>query len=298
MKNQNLPGLSPSLKLFAAVVCSFALIISDSRSHWSTEMRVYTDTIFSPLYLIAHSPFKLTSAFREQIRTRSQLVEDNRHLNETLMLLKSELLKYGQLKHENIKLRALLESPIQLDSRVEVAEIMNVATDPFQQQIVINKGSENGVYVGQPIIGEDGIVGQVVTVSTKMSRALLITDREHSIPIRVVRNDFRAIASGTGKIDELILSDLPRNVDIRQGDLLVSSGLGGKFPSGYPVARVTEFNPDNGVGFAEVKAKPLEKLSRLRYVLLMWPSEFFTPDGKNIGLASARFLNDGVADVQ
>lgn len=141
-------------------------------------------------------------------------------------------------------------------------------------------------------------MGQVVTVSTKMSRALLITDREHSIPIRVVRNDFRAIASGTGKIDELILSDLPRNVDIRQGDLLVSSGLGGKFPSGYPVARVTEFNPDNGVGFAEVKAKPLEKLSRLRYVLLMWPSEFFTPDGKNIGLASARFLKDGVADVQ
>ncbi|MBO6070547.1 MAG: rod shape-determining protein MreC, partial [Succinivibrionaceae bacterium] len=205
MRNQNLPGLSPSLKLLIAIACSLSLIVSDSRSHWSTELRVYTDTIFSPLYLIANTPFELNSAFREQIRTRSQLVEDNRHLNETLMLLKSELLKYGQLKHENAKLRALLESPIQLDSRVEVAEIMNVATDPFQQQVVMNKGTENGVYIGQPIIGEDGIVGQVVTVSNKMSRALLITDRNHSIPVRVVRNDFRAIATGTGKIDELVL---------------------------------------------------------------------------------------------
>lgn len=298
MRNQNLPGLSPSLKLLIAIACSLSLIVSDSRSHWSTELRVYTDTIFSPLYLIANTPFELNSAFREQIRTRSQLVEDNRHLNETLMLLKSELLKYGQLKHENAKLRALLESPIQLDSRVEVAEIMNVATDPFQQQVVMNKGTENGVYIGQPIIGEDGIVGQVVTVSNKMSRALLITDRNHSIPVRVVRNDFRAIATGTGKIDELVLQDLPRNIDIKEGDLLVSSGLGGKFPAGYPVARVTEFIADNGVGFSEVKAKPLEKLSRLRYVLLMWPSEYFTPDGQNLGLASAKFLIDGMTDVQ
>ncbi|MBO6069582.1 MAG: hypothetical protein J6P43_00770, partial [Succinivibrionaceae bacterium] len=91
---------------------------------------------------------------------------------------------------------------------------------------------------------------------------------------------------------------LPRNIDIKEGDLLVSSGLGGKFPAGYPVARVTEFIADNGVGFSEVKAKPLEKLSRLRYVLLMWPSEYFTPDGQNLGLASAKFLSDGTTDVQ
>lgn len=294
MKNQNLPGLSPSLKLIMAVILSFSLIISDSRSHWSADVRVYADTLFSPLYLIANTPYDLTFAFGEQLRTRSQLVDDNRHLHETLMLLKSELLKYGQLKHENTKLRALLESPLQSDSRVEVAEIMNVATDPFQQQIVINKGIENGVYAGQPIIGEDGIVGQVVSVANKMSRALLITDRNHSIPVRVVRNDFRAIATGTGKINELVLADLPRNIDMRVGDLLVSSGLGGKFPSGYPVARITEIVSDNGIGFAEVKARPLEKLSRLRYVLLMWPSEYFTDEGENIGMASSEFLRAGL----
>ena len=291
-------GIPPSFRFFIAALLSIGLVLADTSLHLSKEIRVSVDTLMSPLYSVANSPSVLTSAMRQQMRTRYQLVEDNRRLQETLMLLKGELLKYGQMKQENEKLRALLGSPIQSDSRVEVAEIMSVATDPFEQRIVINKGKQAGVYEGQPLIGEDGIIGQITDVSPNMSRAILISDRRHSIPVRDIRNDIRGIASGTGQVDMLIMDDLPRNVDIQVGDLLVTSGLGGKFPRGYPVARVVEYSPDNGTGFAEVKARPIEDLNRIRYVLLMWPTEYFAPDGQNLGREIVNYIKNGVSLVR
>jgi rod shape-determining protein MreC len=291
-------GLPVAYRFIIAALLSLGLVLADTSLHISKEIRVPVDTILGPLYSVANTPAVAAYAARQQLRTRYQLVEDNRRLQETLMLLKSELLKYGQMKQENEKLRALLGSPIQSDSRVEVAEIMSVATDPFEQRIVINKGKLAGVYEGQPLIGEDGIVGQITDVSPYMSRALLISDRNHSVPVRNVRNDIRGIAGGTGFVDMLVIDDLPRNVDIRVGDLLVTSGLGGKFPRGYPVARVVEYSPDNGTGFAEVKARPVEDLSRLRYVLLMWPAEYFAPDGQNTGSQSIDFVKRGVSLVR
>ncbi|MBQ8707364.1 MAG: rod shape-determining protein MreC [Succinivibrionaceae bacterium] len=299
MKQQDqFRGIPVSIRFFIAALLSLGLVLADTSLHLSKEIRGSVDTIFSPLYSMANSPAALSSAVRQQMRTRYQLVDDNRRLQETMMLLKGELLKYGQMKQENEKLKALLGSPIQSESRVEVAEIMSVATDPFEQRIVINKGRLAGVYEGQPLIGEDGIVGQITDVSPNMSRAILISDRKHSIPVRNVRNDIRGIAQGTGLVDMLVMDDLPRNVDIKVGDLLVTSGLGGKFPRGYPVARVVEFSPDNGTGFAEVKARPVESLNRMRYVLLMWPSEYFTPGGQNMGLESLDFLKKGVSLVR
>ncbi len=291
-------GLSVAYRFLIAVVFSIVVILVDSTLHLSKEIRAQVDGLLGPFFIVANAPSALADSLQQVMRTRAQLVEDNKKLQETLMLLKGELLKYGQLKQENEKLRSLLESPIQSDSRVEVAEIMSVATNPFEQQIVINKGKEDGLYEGQPLIGEDGIVGQITVVSHQMSRALLLSDRNHSLPVRVVRNDIRAIAHGTGIIDELVMSNLPRNVDIKVGDLLVTSGLGGKFPRGYPVARVVEYSPDNGTGFAEVKARPVENLSRLRYVLLMWPVEYFPNGSINIGQTSLDFANQGVSSVQ
>jgi rod shape-determining protein MreC len=292
-------GIPPSYRFFVAALLSIGLVLADTSLHISKEIRVSVDTLMGPLYSVANTPSVLTSALHQQMRTRYQLVEDNRRLQETLMILKGELLKYAQMKQENEKLRALLGSPIQSDSRVEVAEIMSVATDPFEQRIVINKGKLAGVYEGQPLIGEDGIIGQITDVSPNMSRAILISDRKHSIPVRNIRNDIRGIASGTGQVDMLIMDDLPRNVDIKVGDLLVTSGLGGKFPRGYPVARVVEYSADNGTGFAEVKARPIEDLNRIRYVLLMWPSEYFTPNGQNMGLESINYIkNHGVSLVR
>ncbi len=299
MKQQDqFKGLPVAYRFFIAAFVSLGLVVADTSLHISKEIRVPVDTILSPIYSVANSPSTMSTAVRQQMRTRYQLVEDNRRLQETLMLLKSELLKYSQMKQENEKLRALLGSPIQSDSRVEVAEIMSVATDPFEQRIVINKGSTDGVYEGQPLIGENGIIGQITDVSPNLSRAILISDRKHSLPVRVVRNDIRGIASGTGQIDMLVMDDLPRNVDIQVGDLLVTSGLGGKFPRGYPVARVVDYSADNGTGFAEVKARPIEDLNRLRYVLLMWPAEYFSPSGQNMGRESIDFIKQGVSFVR
>jgi rod shape-determining protein MreC len=158
-----------------------------------------------------------------------------------------------------------------------VARILSVDSDPFVYQVVIDKGVEHHVYEGQPVVNDQGVIGQVVSVGKTSSRVLLITDISHALPVRVLRNDLRAIASGTGNINELTLKNLPRNVDIKDGDILVTSGMGGHFPEGYPVAKVTRFANEEQSPFAEIKAEPLATLDRLRYVLLLWQ------DAKSMG---------------
>lgn len=151
-----------------------------------------------------------------------------------------------------------------------VAELLSVDSDPFSHQVLINKGALDGVYNGQPVINDQGVVGQVLHVGSTTSRVLLITDSSHGIPVRVLRNDLRAIASGSGELDKLELRNLPRNTDVQVGDLLVTSGLGGRFPEGYPVATVTRSDYVEGKPFAQIEAKPLVALDRLRYLLLLW----------------------------
>jgi rod shape-determining protein MreC len=151
-----------------------------------------------------------------------------------------------------------------------VAELLSVDSDPFSHQVLINKGALDGVYNGQPVINDQGVIGQVLHVGSTTSRVLLITDSSHGIPVRVLRNDLRAIASGSGELDKLELRNLPRNTDVQVGDLLVTSGLGGRFPEGYPVATVTRSDYVEGKPFAQVEAKPLVALDRLRYLLLLW----------------------------
>ena len=151
-----------------------------------------------------------------------------------------------------------------------VAELISVDSDPFSHQILINKGALDGVYNGQPVINDLGVIGQVLHVGSTTSRVLLITDSSHGLPVRVLRNDLRAIANGGGELDRLELRNLPRNTDIQVGDLLVTSGLGGRFPEGYPVATVTRADYVEGKPFAQVEAKPLVPLDRLRYMLLLW----------------------------
>ncbi len=150
------------------------------------------------------------------------------------------------------------------------AEVLRVDTNPFSLNVIINRGEKDGVYEGQPVINEQGVVGQVVSVARTTSRVLLLSDANHSIPVIDTRNGVRAIASGTGVINELAINNIPRNVDIKEGDLLVTSGLGGKFPSGYPVAKVVKYEGREGAQFAEIKAVTFASLDRLRYMLLIW----------------------------
>lgn len=263
-------GPSLQLRLFLAVIISVAAIVADSRFGVFTHVRVYLSSLVSPLQYIANAPGTLLDTMSTQVQTRSSLIEQTKQQEQQLFTLRSRLLKLDQLEHENQRLRELLGSPVHKESRKMVAELLSVDSDPFSHQVLINKGALDGVYNGQPVINDQGVVGQVLHVGSTTSRVLLITDSSHGIPVRVLRNDLRAIASGSGELDKLELRNLPRNTDVQVGDLLVTSGLGGRFPEGYPVATVTRSDYVEGKPFAQIEARPLVALDRLRYLLLLW----------------------------
>ncbi|WP_439824837.1 rod shape-determining protein MreC [Aeromonas caviae] len=263
-------GPSLQLRLFLAVIISVAAIVADSRFGVFSHVRVYLSSLVSPLQYIANAPGTLLDTMSTQVQTRADLIEQTKQQEQQLFTLRSRLLKLDQLEHENQRLRELLGSPVHKESRKMVAELLSVDSDPFSHQVLINKGALDGVYNGQPVINDQGVVGQVLHVGSTTSRVLLITDSSHGIPVRVLRNDLRAIASGSGELDKLELRNLPRNTDVQVGDLLVTSGLGGRFPEGYPVATVTRSDYVEGKPFAQIEAKPLVALDRLRYLLLLW----------------------------
>jgi len=172
-----------------------------------------------------------------------------------------------------VRLRALLNSSALLRDDVLVAELIGVSPDPVRHQLVLNKGETDGVFVGQPLIDANGLMGQVVEVSAGHSRALLITDATHSIPVQVNRNGVRAIAEGTGALGTLESHHVSATTDIQEGDLLISSGLGGRFPVGYPVAVVSQIERDPGRAFARILAVPSAALDRSRHVLLVFTTD-------------------------
>ena len=286
-------GLSLQLRLFVAVLLSIAGIVADARFHLFSGVRIYMDSIVSPLIYLADSPRQLADGVSEQLQSRSQLLDENHKLEQQLFLLRSDLLRLSQMSQENERLRGLLGSPVQADSRKMVAEILAVDSDPFIHQVVIDRGERNGVFEGQPVVNDLGVVGQVVSVGKTTSRVLLITDLSHAVPVRVMRNDIRAIASGSGNLDELTLKNIPRSADLQEGDMLVTSGLGGRFPMGYPVAQITKFSYEEGKAFAEVKARPLAALDRLRYLLLLWPSPISEAAVAPTGAASGAVATGG-----
>lgn len=263
-------GPSLQLRLFLAVIISIAAIVADSRFGVFSHVRVYLSSLVSPLQYMANAPGIMLDTMSTQVQTRADLIEQTKQQEQQLFTLRSRLLKMDHLEHENQRLRELLGSPVHKESRKMVAELLSVDSDPFSHQVLINKGALDGVYNGQPVINDQGVIGQVLHVGSTTSRVLLITDSSHGIPVRVLRNDLRAIASGSGELDKLELRNLPRNTDVQVGDLLVTSGLGGRFPEGYPVATVTRSDYVEGKPFAQVEAKPLVALDRLRYLLLLW----------------------------
>ena len=147
---------------------------------------------------------------------------------------------------------------------------MAVDNNPYSHQIVINKGAINGVFEGQPVLDDKGIVGQIMQVSSTNSRVLLIADVTHAIPVRVARNNVRLIVSGSGSLDELLIQHVAHSSDLKIGDILISSGLGNIFPEGYPVATITSIIRDESRPFPQIRAKPIAQLDRLKYLLLLW----------------------------
>lgn len=260
------------VRLFFAVALSIACIFLDGRSSAMLHVRNVLETAVSGLYYFANTPRVVLDGVSNNFIDSQKLKMENQVLRGQVREKSADLLLLDQLKVENQRLRLLLSSPLRQDEYKKVAEVLTAEMDAYRQQVVINQGKMDGAFVGQPVIDERGVVGQVISVGEKSSRVLMITDVTHAIPVQVLRNDVRGIASGTGHSEELILDHLPRTVDIAKGDVLVTSGLGGNFPEGYPVAVVETVVNDGSSHFARVTARPFASLDRLRYLLLLWPT--------------------------
>ncbi|EKA5636199.1 rod shape-determining protein MreC [Vibrio navarrensis] len=266
-------GPSLQLRLLFAVIASASLMFADNRLDAFSGIRYFLNSLVAPIQYTADLPRTMFDGVYERFNTQQSLLESNQNLRREVLRLRSDLLLLDQYKEENLRLRKLLGSSFVRDEKKMVTEVMAVDTSPYRHQVVIDKGRIDGVYVGQPVINEKGIVGQVTFVAAHNSRVLLLTDAKNAIPVQVIRNDIRVIASGNGEIDEIQLEYIPTSTDIQVDDLLVTSGLGGVYPEGYPVAHVTSVEHDTRREFAAIKAKPVVEFDRLRYLLLVWPNE-------------------------
>lgn len=255
---------------------SLALIVADVRFNQLTSVRSAIGTGLAPVHWLGNAPGRLGDWVSSLFTTRDDLMEQNEALKARLLILERRALKYAALASENNELRRLMNSSEVLDDRVIVGEVVAVSPDPFSHEIVINKGSRDGVEVGQAIIDANGLMGQVQQTSSFTSRVLLISDSSHAVPVEVVRNGLRAVLLGNGDADALELVHVPDTADIREGDLLVSSGLGGRFPRGYPVAEVQQITKEPGEPFVQIRASPRAELNRSRLVLVV-----FSPEGSS-----------------
>ncbi|MEC7940814.1 MAG: rod shape-determining protein MreC [Pseudomonadota bacterium] len=266
-------GPSLQLRLFFAVILSASLMLADSRLDTFSNVRYLLNSMVAPIQYAANLPRTMFDGVYDRFSTRKGLIESNHNMKREVLRLKSELILLEQYQEENKRLRKLLSSPFIRDEKKVVTEVMAVDTSPYRHQVVIDKGQIDGVYEGQPVINEKGIVGQVTFVAAHNSRVLLLTDANNAIPVQVIRNDIRVIASGNGMIDEIQLEHIPTSTDIQEEDLLVTSGLGGVYPEGYPVAYVSKVDYDPKREFALIKAEPVVEFDKLRYLLLVWPDE-------------------------
>jgi rod shape-determining protein MreC len=253
-----------------AAVASLVLIVADHRAQHLDALRSTLSVFVYPLHYVANLPDTLRRAVEGSLAQEEALRQANQALHAENLLLKGRLQKLESLEAENMRLRDLLGSSFKLGDRVLIAELLSVDLDPYRQQVMINKGSTSGVFVGQPVLDADAVMGQVVRVNPLSATVLLITDASHALPVQVNRNGLRTIAAGTGIVNRLELPHLQNNADVQAGDLLVTSGLGGRFPPGYPVARVAEVRREPARPFATVIAEPTARLDRSREVLLVW----------------------------
>jgi len=251
-------------------VLSVVLMVVDARFDTLKPFRSSLGLVLTPFYWMADMPQRLWIDMTQTISSRSELLAENEKLKAEGLLLQRRLQKLATLTEQNVRLRELLNSAELLDEKVLVGELIGVDPNPFTHRILVDKGEKDGVFLGQPVLDARGLIGQVVETMPYTARVLLLTDSTHSIPVQVNRNGLRAIASGVGNPESLDLRHVADTADIKVGDLLVSSGLGQRFPAGYPVAVVTEVTHDSGQPFAVVRAKPTANLNRSRYVLLVF----------------------------
>jgi rod shape-determining protein MreC len=271
------PGKAPSrsdsalstLPLLIYLAMAIGLMIADQRHGFGARVREKAALATQPFWWLASSPTMLFRAGSETLATRSQLQADNEKKRKDLQLAIARIHRLNAVADENVRLRRLLGGTRGYALDVRMAGIVDIDLDPFRQRLVLDAGSDAGVRVGQALIDSGGVMGQVVEVQPHRSIALLITDPDHAVPVQVARSGLRTIAFGTGRTDVLTLPNIPRSADVKVGDVLITSGIGGRFPAGFPVGTISSLKPDQLRLFVVGEALPAAHIDRGNEVLLI-----------------------------
>lgn len=282
------PTATLQFGLWAAL--SIVTMTVDHRYRYLDSVRDVLSTIIYPLHYLARLPAETQNWLSENLAGRAALLEENARLREKQVFLNAQLQKLTTLEAENRRLRSLLESAVNTPERVLIAELLAVDFDPYRHHILLNRGRQHGIYVGQPVIDQQGVIGQIVRADPLTSTAILITDPNHALPIQLNRTGVRTLALGTGHFQQLELPHIPNNEDVKVGDLLVTSGLGGRFPRGYPVGVITKVEFDPGSPFAHIIARPVAQLDRIREVMLLENEPKTTAAPSSVARAAAPLL--------
>jgi rod shape-determining protein MreC len=259
------------------LLLSLGLIFADQYTDRLKPLRAFLSIFVYPVQYIANAPNQLVNSISGNLDRYQQLLSENKALKSKELVNDVKLLKFSALEAENIRLRSLLDSSFKLGEQFLISELMSVSLAPYEHVVTVNKGSRFGVYGGQAVLDAKGIVGQVKQALPLSSQIILITDPNHATPVQLNRNGLQTIALGTGRLNQLNLPFLPNNADIKKGDLLITSGLGGVFPQGYPVAVVESIVEQPGKPFAVIKARPTAALNASREFLIVWNSDQVVP---------------------
>jgi rod shape-determining protein MreC len=263
---------SKLVRLIFFALMSVVLMMLDHNGRHLDKIRAGLSLALYPIQAVAAVPARAGIWLAELFRSDRVLREEYERLRAEYPLLLAKLQKYEAIEADNAQLRQLLSASERVAERALTAELLEVGSEPYTRKLLIAKGGQHGVFLGQPVIDAFGIMGQITEVNLYTSRVTLITDPSHAIPVQVNRSGLRAMVFGTGR-DMVAVRYLTAAADVQEGDLLVSSGIGGGFPAGYPVARVFRIGSDPNEAFLEIEAKPVAQLNHNREVLLIWPGE-------------------------
>jgi len=265
------PGdVAGTLKLLAWLVLAIVLIVLDHRGGWLAQVRQRATAVVQPLWWLAGVPARVGDALSESAVTRGRLADENRVLRNALLVSGARVARLQAASAENAHLRELLGAARRNDGvDVQLAPVLDIDLDPTRQRLVLDAGARDGVVVGQTVIDAGGLVGQIIAVQAGTATVLLLTDPDHVVPVMVARSGVRLLAYGSGRSDRLMLENVPLSADVRAGDLVLTSGLGGRFPAGFPVGTIVALHPDDSHAFLVGDVRPAARLDRGRDVLLL-----------------------------
>jgi rod shape-determining protein MreC len=264
-------GASSTLRLVVYLAAGVALMVADYRGHYLARVRQYAAVAVEPVYRIAAMPADAARTVRLAIADRQALTQENQRLREALLLTQARLNRLGAVAEQNTRLKELLDVQHSLGLGVQLAKLIDIVLDPYRQRITLDAGARQGVVVGQAVLDAYGVMGQISEVLPTTSTALLITDTSHALPVVIERTGLRTIAYGSGSSDRLDVPNIPVSADVKAGDKLLTSGLGGSFPAGFPVGEIVSVAAEPSGMFAVAVARPAAALERSGDVLLLRP---------------------------